>query len=1256
MRTPTTPSRTMSPEADGRRRTPRVVAGVALLVLGTATPVVLGVAGEAGASSTPYVVNVLAGGPGSGPSTSIGQVPAGVAVGGSGASATVYVADTQNCVVRAISATGVETLAAGAGDCDYNGNGGPAVQAGFDVPAGSALDGSADLVIADTGENLIRMVAGTTCSSSCAFGLASTTQGDVYTIAGTSGYGSNSGGVAGTSAGIAKPESVAVDHAGNVLIAETNDHVVQLLAASTCSSGCPYGLASTTKGYLYTIAGIVGTAGSTGNGGPGTAAELNYPEGVAVDASGNVLIADASGQVVRMVAASTCSSGCAYGLAATTAGDIYALAGTGSAGSSGSGGPATAAQLSSPYGVAIDATGNVLIADRGNNAIRLVAAASCSSGCAYGLATTVAGDLYTIAGGGSSTASGVTATGAQLSGPESVAVDAAGNVVIADTSVRLVRIVTASTCSSSCAYGLATTTAGDIYTIGGNGTPSYDGSGLPATATSLGGPFGVAFDSAGDAFVGEPHNLVVQMLAATTCSSGCGFGLASTTAGDAYTVAGNGISGYSGDGGPGTSAELGNPRGVAVDAAGDLLVADPSDNVVRLVAAHSCSASCSFGLTSTTAGDIYALAGNGTGGSSGVGGPASAAELNSPQAVAVDPSGNVLIADASNQVIEIVAATTCSSSCAYGLSSTTAGDLYVIAGTGTSGYTGLGGPAASAEVALPTALAADAQGDILIGNSWAGMIEMIAGTTCSSSCAYGLASATKGDMYAVAGTGTGGYSGDGGPATSAKIDNVNGLAVDGSGNLFFPDGLASDIRMVAAATCSSNCAYGLAATTRGYVYELSGMGGFGLATDGTPLASAPLNRPQGVAVSTAGNLVIVDTQNNLLLEAVPGSAPASQTITLDAPPPTSATTGGTYTPGAHATSGLTVTFSVDASSTPGTCSLATGTVTFTGAGTCVVDANQAGSSSWTAAPQLQLDVTVTASPAAPTAPVPTTTSSPPTTTSPPAPQSGLSPPGLVVATVGTPGTTGSLQATGYGEGKVLVSRYAANPVARLHAPPGSDFYDVAVTPGSSFSSVRFTVCGDPGGTRVAWWNPVSQKLVPVTNESAPDAEGCVTVTVDGATSPSLAQLYGTVFVVPASPRSAPFPARSARPVVAVAGRTGRAGQELEVRVTCENAPCRGSATVTVARHRGKGFVHPVLARGDYQLREGSTAWVHLRVTTIGWALLARSEGRRPNSGRPVSSLNAKRLHWRTTATVVAVTARGRPSVTRRPVYVNWPRP
>jgi hypothetical protein len=259
-----------------------------------------------------------------------------------------------------------------------------------------------------------------------------------------------------------------------------------------------------------------------------------------------------------------------------TAGDIYTIAGNGTQGFSGDGGPATAAELNTPLRTTVDAAGNVVISDSFNQRIRVLAAAV---GTFYGQAMT-AGDIYTIAGNGSAGFSGdggpATATG--LYKPLRVTVDAAGNLVFCDERDNRIRVVPVQTGTF---YGQVMT-AGDIYTIAGTGKRGTTGDGGPATRAEVGEPAGITLDSLGNLLIATRNAGRVRVVPAAT---GTFYGQA-MTAGDIYNIAGGGTGGL-GDGGPATSGVLMQPGAVMVDTAGNVLIADTADKLVREVAESS---------------------------------------------------------------------------------------------------------------------------------------------------------------------------------------------------------------------------------------------------------------------------------------------------------------------------------------------------------------------------------------------------------------------------------------------------------------------------------------------------------------------------------------------------------------------------------------------------------------------------------------------------------------------------------------------
>jgi hypothetical protein len=539
--------------------------------------------------------------------------------------------DTQTNRVRVIAAStgtfyghpmkaGNIYTVAGNGRRGFSGDGGPATKTELDHPGGVSVDASGNLVIADTDNNRIRVVA---ASTGTFYGQAMIT-GDIYTIVGNGDAGFSGDGSPATSAELWQPQGVALDtRTGNLVIADTGNNRVRVVAGS---SGTFYGQPMTARD-IYTVAGngytVVGNGqeGFSGDGGPAGQAQFSDLTDVAVDGAGNMVASDSVR--VRVTAAST---GTFYGQA-MTARDIYTVAGDGNPSISGDGGPATSAGLTADA-VAVDPAGNLVIADEFNHRVRVVAA---TTGTYYGQAMT-AGDIYTVAGDGTDRFSGDggPATSAGLTA-EAVAVDPAGNLVIADEFNYRVRVVAASTGT----FYAQAMTAGDIYTVAGDGNPSFSGDGGPATSAGL-TVDAVAVNPAGNLVIADEFNNRVRVVAASTGT----FYAQAMTAGDIYTVAGDGNSSFSGDGGPATSAGIGVPSGVTVDGSGNLVTSLLS-NRVTVVAATT---GTFYGVT-MTAGNIYTVAGDGRGGFSGDGGAATSAELWSPVGLAVDGSGNLLIAD-----------------------------------------------------------------------------------------------------------------------------------------------------------------------------------------------------------------------------------------------------------------------------------------------------------------------------------------------------------------------------------------------------------------------------------------------------------------------------------------------------------------------------------------------------------------------------------------------------------------------------------
>ena len=601
--------------------------------------------------------------------------PQGIAIDNLG---NIYVADTGNSVIRIITTDGFINLFAGnvffgVPQVGWTGDGGPAIGAELDLPVGLALDSSGNLYIADSANNAIRQV---------------TVDGNIHTIAGLGptqpGFSGDTTAAAG--ANLNGPLDVTVDSKNNVYIADTNNANVRMITAST-------GVINTIAGSTAIVSGAVVIAFAyAGDGGTAITASLAGPAGVAIDSSGNIYIATYADNRIRKV---------------DSKGNISTFAGNSGYGFAGDGGAALSAQLAAPRGICVDSAGNLYLADRWNNRIRKIAGTTIS---------TIAGN-----GQGNFGGDGGAASSAQLSYPDGVAVDSAGNIYVSDLLNNRVRMVTPT---------------GTISTFAGNGVPGFGGDGGAAAGAQLNQPAGLAVDSSGNLYIADSNNAVVRKV---------------TPQGVISTIAGTGgTEGYSGDGGAATKATLMAPLGVAVDTAGNLYIADYY-GWIREVNAST--------------GVITTLAGNGSNGYSGDGGPATAAQFYNPVAVAVDGSGNVYVADSGNGVVRMIAN----------------GVISTIAGNGTLSYTGDGGPASLAQFSAISSIAVDAQGNIYVADTNNNAIRLFP---------------LGGTVSTIAGNGTLGYTGDGGTATVAELNNPRALAVTSSGNVYFADTGNNAVRLL----------------------------------------------------------------------------------------------------------------------------------------------------------------------------------------------------------------------------------------------------------------------------------------------------------------------------------------------------------------------------------------------------------------------------------------------------------------------------
>jgi DNA-binding beta-propeller fold protein YncE len=457
--------------------------------------------------------------------------PTGVAVDGNGK---VYIADHLNNRVEMVSSNDL-TFFAGNGT-----NGAPtagtATDSSLSGPTGVAVDAAgSNVYIADTTNHLVEAVSG----------------GNLSILAGKPGFvGVPSGGVAATSSRLGEPTGLTVDGSGNVFIADTLNGVVEKVAAA--------------DGTLSIVAG----------------SSLSDPPAVAVDGSGNVYVADKSNHVVEKV---------------TPDGVVSIVAGTGSSGDTvpgGAAGTATLRNLSSPSGVAVDASGNVYIADSSNNIVAKV---------------TPAGALSIVVGtsGVSGTPSAGTASNSKLSSPKGVAVDANGNLYIADSGNNRIEKVT----------------GGQLSFVAGTGVSGTPSAGA-ATSSNLHSPSGVAVDAWGNVYIADTGNSAVEKV----------------TGGQLSIIAGNG--GWDGPTeGLAIASGLADPSGVAVDAWGNVYIADTSNHVVEKV---------------SPAGQLSIIAGNSASSGTPTAGAATSSKLGSIRGVAADADGNVYISDITNGTIEVL--------------------------------------------------------------------------------------------------------------------------------------------------------------------------------------------------------------------------------------------------------------------------------------------------------------------------------------------------------------------------------------------------------------------------------------------------------------------------------------------------------------------------------------------------------------------------------------------------------------------------
>lgn len=588
---------------------------------------------------------------------------------------------------------------------------GTGAAARFNGPNGIGMDSSGNLYIADTSNAIVRKV---------------TTGAAVTTFAGAAEVKGNTNGI-GSAASFQGPMGVVVDSSGNVYVSDNQSHVIRKITSS---------------GSVSIFAGAADSSGTTNSTNTPTNARFNQPEGLAMDSSGNIYVADKGNAVIRMINPST-------GAVTTFAGTMGVQ--------SYYNGSLTSSNFNQPTAVAVDSSGNVYVADTGNQVIRKISGS---------LVSTIAG---IPSNSGYADGSGATA---KFSSPQGLTVDTSGNLYVADTGNHVIRKIVISSMQVS-------TLAGNNTSMGG-----ADGTG---TAANFGSPTGIFTDNTNLWVMDNNYNTLRKIVIATTAVTT----FAGTTGGSTN--------------GTGAAALFNLPSGMSVDSSGNIYIADTYNDTIRKI---------------TPGGVVTLLAGQ-VGVSGAANGAGTASTFSSPFCTAVDPSGNVYVADTGNSLIRKI---------------TTGGTVSNFAGTGSSGY-GDNNTGTSAVFSYPQAIISDPSGNLYVGDGQNFRIRKIT---------------SAGAVTTVAGSGTS-QSVDG-SGTAASFGYPAAMAMDASGNIYVADSAGNTIRKI---------------DTSFNVTTIAGSAGVSGFTDGQGSA-ALFNTPNGIAVGSNGIIYVADTANNAIRRVTPG--------------------------------------------------------------------------------------------------------------------------------------------------------------------------------------------------------------------------------------------------------------------------------------------------------------------------------------------------------------------------------------------------